>query len=829
MNFKRRFLFLNFLLLLLINPAFSQVNPFLSQNLSKVNIDDVPDEEISTYYLKAKENGLSDQDIYRALQQKGLPEEEIAKLQERISTLNIVTPSKPETDKEPTDKTNKDKNKDRDRDKNKDKDRYENKDAENLPRKEIKPDLTVFGSELFTSSSLVFEPNLRIATPTNYILGPDDELVINVFGYSEKTYNVRVNEEGNIYIPQVGPVSVNGLNIEQATSKIRSRLASTIYKAINSGRTTVQLSLGKIRSIRVTVIGEAKKPGTLTVSSLTTLFNVLYLCGGPSDFGSYRKIELIRGNEVKRTIDLYAFLLRGDQKDNVLLQEGDVIRIPYYETRITLDGNVKRKGKYELKEEESFANVLQFSGGFADDAFKNGITVYQLTEMERKILDVTKEQYSQYKPASSDSIVVGKLLDRFENKLTVRGAVMRPGEYALTPNLSLKQLIEKAGGVKEDVYSRRGSISRLNNNNTPVQVSFDLDSILNNLVTIPLKRNDEITIYSIFDLKVDAEISIDGFVTRPGKYKWAENLSLKDVILAAGGVTEAGDTSNIEIARRIDNIDYSKLNHIQTEILTINLSGNAGINDVKLHPYDVINIRQRPGFLLQRTVFLEGMVVNPGRYTLKMSNEKISDVIKRAGGFRPNADSSALLIRRVTKKSQPKEDRERVFAKLLKIKEDSINNTTSIRKEIFKDYDNISIDLSQAFAQPQSPENMLLEDGDVLSIEPNSNLVKVSGEVYFPTIIPFKENANLKYYIEKSGSYTPLARKAGTLVLYPDGKAKKVNRFLFFKSYPKVVSRSEIFIPQKAEKNRERISVGEWAVVLSSLAIIANIIANIAD
>ena len=809
MNFNRRYFFILFLLLIFANEGFSQVNPLTAQNLASVDIDEVPDEDISTYYIKARESGLADRDMLRLLREKGLPDEEIVKLEERLSSLNIPKRSVPREDKKS------------------DTSRYENKDARNLPRKTEEVDLTVFGSELFTSSSLVFEPNLRIPAPAGYVLGPDDELVINVFGYSEKTYNVTVNEEGHIYIPQVGPVYVNGMNMDQAATKIRSRLAATIYKAINSGQTSVQISLGKIRSIRVTVIGEAKKPGNLTVSSLTSLFNLLYLCGGPTDLGSYRQIELIRGNEVKRTIDLYAFLMKGDQQDNLLLKEGDVIRIPYYQTRVLLNGNVKRKGKYELIKGESFEDILRYSGGFADDAFKNGITVYQFTDTERKIKDVTREQYGGYQPLSSDSIVVGKLLDRYANKLTLKGAVMRPGEYALTTNLTLKQLLAKAGGVKEDVYTRRGSISRLNDNNTPIQVSFSLDSIFSDQVSIPLKKNDEITVYSIFDLKTNADISIEGLVARPGKYKWAENLSLKDVILEAGGITEAGDESNIEIARRIENVDWTRLNHMQTEIIKVDITDNTAMNDVKLRPYDVINIRQRPGFLSQRTIFLEGMVVNPGRYTLKMSGEKISDVIKRAGGFRPNADTSALLIRRLVKKRQTNDERERVFSKLLNIKEDSINASSSIRKEIFKDYDNISIDLYKALSEPFSPENMLLEDGDVLSIENNTNLVKVSGEVYYPTIIPYKENANLKYYIDKSGSFTPLARKKGVLVLYPDGKAKKASHFLFFKNYPKVVSRSEIFVPQKSEGNKHRVTVGEWAVVLSSLAIIANVIINI--
>ncbi len=814
MNSAWKFFLCSFVLMLMCSSSFSQTNSLSAQNLATINIDNISDVEIKTYYTKAIDNGLSEDDMLRILQEKGLPNEQINKLSERLTSIKAGTATNVKTDKSTPNSTEKT-------------DRYSNKDASMVPMQSVEQDITVFGSELFTSNSLVFEPNLRIPTPAGYIIGPDDELIINVFGYSEKTYNVSVNEEGNIYIPQIGPLFVNGLSIEQAAERIKSKLASTIYKAINSGQTSVRVSLGKIRSIRVTVIGEAKKPGTLTISSLTTLFNLLYLCGGPSDYGSYRKIELIRGNQLKKTIDLYAFLLKGDQKDNVMLQEGDVVRIPYYATRVQLTGNVKRKGKYELIEGETFEDVLKFSGGFSDNAFKSGITAYQLTETERKILDINKSQFNNYLPQSGDSIVVGKLLNRFENKLTIKGAVMRPGEYQLNIGLTLKQLIEKAGGVQEDVYTRRGSISRLSENNTPKQVSFNIDSVMNNLTDISLKKNDEITVYSILDLRTAYEISIDGFVKRPGKYKWADNITVKDLLLKAGGITEAGDIGNIEIARRLNDVNISKLNHVQTEIITLDLSDGSNKNDIVLKPYDVINIRQRSGYVSQRIVYLDGMVINPGRYTLQMSGDRISDLMKRAGGFRPNADTSSMIIRRLIKKNQTTQERERIFSKLLNIGEDSINATESIKKEIFKDHENISIDLSKALKEPQSSENMLLEDGDIITIENNTNLVKVSGEVYYPTIIPFKPNENLKYYIEKSGSYTQAARKSGTLVIYPDGKAKRVSHFLFFKKYPEVVSRSEIFIPQKSDKNKSKISIGEWSVVLSSLAIIANVIINL--
>lgn len=299
------------------------------------------------------------------------------------------------------------------------------------------------------------------------------------------------------------------------------------------------------------------------------------------------------------------------------------------------------------------------------------------------------------------------------------------------------------------------------------------------------------------------------------------------MILRAGGFTEEGDSRNIEIARRITNMKLTELNHTQTEIITVDLNDQANGSDVVLQPYDVVNIRLKPDYMNQRTVFLEGMIIRPGRYTLKTSSDRISDVIARAGGFRANADTTALIIKRLLKKDQPREEREKTFSKLLNIRQDSIKEAERIRNEIYKEYEKISIDLSKALDKNNATDNMLLEDGDILTIERNTNLVKVSGEVYFPTIVPYEAGADLLYYIRKSGSFTDLARKTGVLVIYPDGKAKKVKRFLFFRSYPKVVSRSEIFVPQKSDKNRAKMTTTEWSVILSALAVVANVIINI--
>jgi protein involved in polysaccharide export with SLBB domain len=784
-----------------------------ADNISSVNIDNVSDSDIKVFYQKAMASGLSENSLYETLAQKGMPDDEIDKLKERIAKIDFSTNNTGNENNEPdSDTTTKSKY-----------DRNSNRDAYYNRMRPVKSDLTIFGSELFAASSLVFEPNLRIPTPSGYILGPDDQLIINIFGFSERTYNVTVTEEGNIYIPQVGPLFVNGLTIEQASARIKSKLASTIYKAIKTGQTSVQISLGKIRSIRVTVIGESKKPGTYTVSSLTTLFNLLYLCGGPSDMGSYRNIELIRGNELKRKIDLYSFLLKGDQKDNVLLQEGDVIRIPYYTTRITITGNIKHIGKYEMVTGETFNDLLGFCGGFADNAYKAGVTVYQLTEKEREIKDLFKDEYNTYKPQPSDSIVVGKLLDRFANRITIKGAIMRPGEYQLNDGITLKELIEKAGGVKEDVYNKRGIISRFNTDRTPVQLSFDVDSILNDQATIFLKKDDSVTIYSIFDLQNERNVSIDGQVKRPGTYKWVENITLKDLLLTAGGLTEFGDATNVEVARIIKNADITKSNYIQTQIINVDVADSSD-NDVVLQPSDVVIVKQRAGYTSQRSVYVDGMVISPGRYVLSRSGDRIDDLIKRVGGFAGNADSTTIIIRRPSNKNRSAEEREKTLSKLLNIRQDSLLSNERLRNEIDKDYDKISINLTAALTNPSSTDNMVLEDGDVITVDRNTNLVKVSGEVYFPTIIPFEPGASVKYYIQRSGSFTPLARKSSIMVIYGDGRASKVKHFLFFKKYPVVTSRSEILVPQKSEDNKTKISTAEWALIVSALGIVANVI-----
>ncbi len=788
----------------------AQVNIFNSNDLSNTNIDDYSDDQLAAMYQKAIASGLSETQLYDAAANKGLPESEIMKLRNRLQSVGKSR--RPLPGDMPVDAVQ-------------DTGQYRFDSSNSfIPLEKFKNDQTIFGSELFTSNSMVFEPNLRIPAPAGYILGPDDEIVVSIYGYSEKKYNLKVNEQGDIYIPNVGPLFVSGLSIEDAGKKIKSKLASTIYRAINSGQTQVQISLGKIRSIRVTVIGQAKKPGTFTVSSLTTLYNMLYLCGGPTPMGSYRDIEIIRGNNIKRTADLYDFLVDGNQKDNIILQEGDVIRIPYYKNRVTLTGYVKREGKFEMLDTESFKDLLKFSGGFTDNAYRGAVTVVRITDSAKKIIDLSAAGYNSFKAAGSDQYIVGKLQEEFENRLFITGSIIRPGAYELTPGFTVKDLIEKAGGLTVDAYTQRVSVFRYRKNKMPTILSINLDSVFNYGQSIILKKDDSIAVHSIFEFSDKTYISVEGNVRKPGMVEWRENLTLRDLLLSVGGLTESGDSSNIEISRRIKNANVDKANHNESEVFNINLTDENNLpKKLYLQPNDMVIVKTLPGYTKQRSVLVVGEVKSPGRYGLEKSGDRISDVLERVGGFNASADSSSITIRRNTKSNLTSLEREQLLQRILNIDNDSLNQNSRLKNELYKTYDLISVNLATALSHPESSENLALEEGDILSIDRNTNLVKISGEVYFPTIVPYKVNKSLKYYVQQAGNFTAFARKTGALVIHPDGKAESVKHFLWFKFYPSVSPRSEIFVPQKVKNNRAHIGAGEWALIVSALGIVANV------
>lgn len=800
-----------FLLVILSSAIFfpqfvqAQSDFFSSADLSQVEVNELTNDQISAIYQKAIELGLSEKQVYQEASRRGMPPDQVADLRNRLSGYFAQSTVNNDLSSRPTG-------------------RY-NPNLDSVPSQKVEVNNNIFGSELFTTTSLVFEPNLRIPPPSNYMLGPDDEIIISVYGYSEKKYSLTINELGEIYIPNVGPLFLSGLTLEQATDKIRDKLASTIYKAIRSGQTKVQVTLGKIRSIRVTVIGQAKRPGTYTVSSLTTLYNILYLCGGPTDMGSYRDIEVIRGNE-KRTADLYDFLVYGNQKDNILLQEGDVVRIPYYENRVTLLGNVKRTGRYEMQDGETFQNLLKYSGGFTDNAYRGAVTVERITDSLRRIIDLNAADFATFGIKSSDKYYVGKLQDEFGNRIYISGAVLRPGPYELENGMTVKTLIAKAGGLARDAFSAKALLYRYFPNKLPAIQSVNLDSVLNFGETVYLKKNDSLVIHSIFYFRNNQTVSVRGNVRNPEQIRWRENLTLSDVIFAAGGIDEAGDSTTVEVSRRIPNASVEEANHLESRIFQIDLTQkNAG--DLPLEPFDIVIVKEKPGYNTQRTVLVQGEVLRPGVYALPTSGARISDIIQKTGGFKASADSNSITIRRLIRPTMSGEEKKRIFQRILNFPNDSLSNDSMLREELNNTYDLVSVNLKDVLNNPEIPENLQLQDGDVLFVERTTNLVRVSGEVYFPTIVAYKPHKNLKYYVEQAGDFTPHSRKTASLVIQPNGKVKSVKSFLFFKFYPPVTNGSEIFVPQKDLRNKNKLTIGEWSVIASTLAIVANVIFNI--
>lgn len=787
--------------------AQAQKTFFELDNLSEINEDLISDADLVGFRNKTASMNLTLDQSLELLSSKGMPANQVEKIKERLTEMPPANGSKstPMQIKER---------------------RYE-ADPNQNKMVEADKDITIFGSELFLRSSMVFEPNIRIATPSSYIVGPDDELIVSVYGYSEMKYNLTINENGEIYIPNVGPLFVGGSSIEQAENKITAKLASTIYKAIRSGQTKVQVRLGKIRSIQVTVIGEAYKPGTYTVSSLTTLYNLLYLCGGPGNMGSYRHIEIIRGNQLFKTADLYDFLTKGDQKDNIILREGDLIRVPYYLNRVGISGGVKRTGKYEMIAGEDVTQLLQYCGGFIENAYQGSITLTRLAEKEKKVYDIQSVMMDDFLVALGDDYYVSKIQGDLIDKVCVTGSVYRPGNYQVDSNLTIYSLLLKVGGIREDAYQERANIFRIERGKKLSILSVSLDSILNHGVNLDLKKGDSIHIYGVDDFKDKVYVTIFGNVRKTGNIQWRSMMTVKELLLEAGGINDFGDSTTIEISRRKKKAELGKNSYTETETFLVNVSktGKNG-DDIVINPFDIVNVKIIPGVINQRTVMILGEILTPGKYNLQNSNDRITNIIERSGGFKKTADSTSLIIRRKKNSSFTVQEKELLYQRLLNIDHDSISSSQQLRNELYGDYDLIIVDLSIALKNKNKFDNLILEDGDILTVYKKSNLIKVSGEVYYPAIISLKKNKSAKYYIKQAGGFMTTARKVKTLVIYSTGKVRPVRSFFGIKKYPRINSKAEIFVPQKNKENNNRIGLPELALIVSALGIISNVIIN---
>ncbi|TRX13386.1 SLBB domain-containing protein [Flavobacterium gawalongense] len=771
-----------------------------SNDLSTLKVDNLTDGDIVKIKTQLQTNNMTIEQAEPMVLAKGMSAIEFAKLRTRIGSQAVNTGASNNTDTG----------------------EESVRRQEKIVNTKVKDTLNalIFGSELFDNPTLNFEPNLKLATPINYVLGPGDELQVSVYGVQEFNASIPVSTEGKVTIQYVGQIPVSGMTIEAATQKIKGAIAK-VYSTVGSGQSQVAVSLSRIRTIRVTIIG-SKQPGNYSISSLATVYNALFLGGGPGKNGSYRNIELLRDNKVYRKIDIYHFLVNGDQSDNVGLKDNDVIRIPAYNQRVTLEGQVKRPGIFEMKKGETFSDLLAFASGFNEFAYTASVNVLQKTNKEFKVKDINAAEFNSYKPLSGDVFRVSKILNRFENRIKIDGAVFRPDTYSFYEGMRISDLIAKADGLKEDAYSNRARIIRLKPDLTTEIVNVNLAKALEGDLEadIALHKEDVVTVYSILDFVEEYKITIDGEIKKPGVYEYHENLTLNDLLVQAGGLTGSA-SKRVEVARMIksEEIDDANPNKAQLFNIEITANNNEQLKNFELQPFDVVNIRKMAVYDKPEMVAISGAVHYVGKYVLANKKDRVYDIVQRAGGLTSVANIDGMKIKRPIQAKQI-EALENVNLNLGK--KDSIQNKlTKKLKEDLK-FATIPVDWKAIVKNPESNTNVTLFPGDEIEVATYNEGVKVAGNVLLTSEIPYAKGKGFKYYLDAVGGVDAKGWKKKAYIIYPNGKADVAGSFLFIRTYPKVTPGSQIIVPEKPET--KKMSTGEFVSIAGVLASLAGIV-----
>lgn len=666
----------------------------------------------------------------------------------------------------------------------------------------------IFGRDVFSSSTLSFEPNENQATPKDYRLGPGDEVVIEIWGASEERLRETISPEGNIVVEQLGPIFLNGMTIDEANDHLRGLFAYK-YAGIDEGETDINLTLGGIRTIQVNILGEVTTPGTYRLSPFSTVFHAIYRSGGVSGIGSLRNIQVLRNGRKIATVDLYDFLFGGDKNDNLRLQEGDVIIVPAYENLVKIDGNVKRPMNYEIKEDETITDLVKYAGGFRSNAYTDVVRVKRGNDRENELHNVDADEFITYRLKDGDVVSVGELLDRYTNRVQIRGQVMRPGMFALGNGINtLLQLINKADGLKEDAYLERALIFREGPDLTMQVIPVNLAALIEGTVEdIQLKRNDIIEIAGVQEILDRGGFTIRGLVADPGTYPFAENTTIEDLVLQAGGLLYGASTARVEVARRVNDPTALTTSNTTAQIYTFSYdNGNIGSN-FTLEPYDIVTVRKSPAYVVQQRVAIGGEVMFEGPYTIAKRNERISDLVNRAGGLTSAAYArGAHLSRELTENEVQARDESLRLARMMQGGEKS--DSISMDKLITSNRYNVGIELEKALANPGCEEDLVLQEGDVLFIPQMVNTVRVHGDVMYPNTVVYKKDAKLKYYINQAGGYGSRAKKGNAYVVYMNGTVAKA------KGGVRIEPGCQIIVPSKSPSNGPN-----WQAIMSMTSI----------
>ena len=700
---------------------------------------------------------------------------------------------------------------------------------------------TVFGREIFSNKNLSFEPNLNVPTPKGYVLSAGDELLINVWGDSELNLKLKVSPEGTILIPNLGPVSVSGLTIETAENRIRQelgRIMSTLSGNTESGSTDgantfVSVSLSQIRSIKVNIVGEVVAPGTYTLPSFASLFNALYAAGGVNEIGSLRGIKVYRNSKEVAKLDVYDYLLNGKYNTNIRLEENDMVIVSPYDQLAVVRGKVKRNRIFEMKKGETLQQLLNMAGGFTGDAYKKDVRIKRKAGSRYQIATVTEDKYPTFAIMDGDSLLVDSVIPFYENRLTVTGAVWRPGEYELNGTVhTVRQLVDQAAGLKGDEFTGRAQITRLNPDFTTTVVAVNIRGILSGTSPdIELKPEDQLNIPSLFDLREPYTIKVSGAVNYIDTVlPYRNNLTVEDAIMMAGGLKESAATVNVEVARRIkDTKTYENTNRT-AEVFNFALNDNLGLisTDGKksdavftLEPFDEVYVRFSPGYQEQQVVKVNGEITFSGDYVLAEKNSRLSDIISKAGGITPDA-----YVKGASLKRQLTEDEMRRLETLLQLSSNKQSrDSVALSLENIKDY-SVGIDLEKALANPGSAHDVVLRDGDALYIPQLQSTVKINGAVTYPNSVTYTNGMSVGDCLSQAGGYNDIARKY-PIVIYMNGKVATTKKcFIFFKRYPKVEPGCEIVVPTKTQRDR-KTSLAEVLSIASSTTSMAAMVTSI--
>lgn len=801
-----------FMRILFVSVAFSLL---LMGSTTAMAQTGMTDEQVIQYVQEGLAQGKSQQQLMTELAAKGVTEEQALRLKQMYENGSISMDSGTTTNKvEDTSRTRSENTESKTPDPAANKTK-ENADAQKVV-KELKSE-QVFGRNIFTNEKLSFEPNTNMATPENYRLGPGDEIIVDIWGASENIIKKEISPDGSINIPGLGIIYLNGMNIADAKEFLRGELGKIYSDEANK----IQVTLGKTRSIRINVMGEVMVPGTYTLSGFASVFHALYSAGGVTDLGSLRNIKVARNGKTVAEVDVYEYIMQGKTSDDINLLEGDVVIVPTYDAIVKVDGKVKRPMKYEMKENETVSTLLKYAGFFAPNAYKNSVRVIRQDGREYSVATVERENFGSFKVMDGDVVTADSIIGRFSNRLEIKGAVYRPGVYEYCENINtVKKLLQQADGLLGEAFTNRAVLYRQRENLTSEVLPVDVEGILDGTAEdVELRKNDILYIPSIYDIKNIGNVYISGEVMKPGKYPYADNMTLEDIVITAGGLKDAASLVRVDISRRM------KDNKGTHAIDTVGENFSFGLKDgfivdgepgFILEPFDQVFVRRSPGYSEQKNVVVNGEILYEGEYSLNYKNERLSSLIKRAGGLTSFGYARGAKLTRVANEHEIKRMQNVIDMMRKELGE-------SLAKSLMLELDSVftvGIDLEEALKNPGSNADIVLREGDVISIPEMISTVKINGAVMMPNTVTYQKGKNVRYYLNQAGGYSQNAKKTKKFIIYMNGEVTKVKS----RSH-KVEPGCEIVVPNKVKQNR----IGEVIGYATSFASLATMIASLAN